>query len=119
MTTPSPYGAPVTPPVNAPAGAQPFLGLQAGVSGAVVTANIVQVFGAGGGIFIYSGTPQHGNLIGSWAGMGGTDPFGNAYPQGLNVTIGTISGSSITASTFQGTDFIINTAGAFFYSEAI
>jgi hypothetical protein len=63
------------------------------------------------GIFIYSGAPAHGNLIGSWAGAAGTDGFGNAYPQGFNVTQGAISGT-----TFSGTDFIINSAGAFFYS---
>lgn len=63
------------------------------------------------GIFIYSGTPANGNLIGSWAGAAGTDGFGNAYPQGFNITKGAISGT-----TFSGTDFIVSTAGAFFYS---
>jgi hypothetical protein len=62
------------------------------------------------GIFIYNGTPAAGNLIGSWAGATGTDAFGNAYPQGLNVTEGAVSGT-----TFTGTDFVINSTGAFFY----
>lgn len=36
-----------------------------------------------------------------------------------NVTVqGTITGATITGSTFSGTDFIINAAGAFFYSAA-
>jgi len=64
------------------------------------------------GIFIYSGTPALGNLIGSWAGSAGTDAFGNVYPQGFNVTMGAISGT-----TFTGNDFVINTSGAFFYSS--
>lgn len=63
------------------------------------------------GIFIYSGTPATGNLIGSWAGVSGTDAFGNLYPAGFNITTGSISGS-----TFSGTDFIINSAGIFIYS---
>lgn len=64
------------------------------------------------GIFIYSGTPALGNLIGSWAGVAGVDSFGNVYPQGFNITQGAISGTTIS-----GTDFIINTAGAFFYTS--
>jgi len=63
------------------------------------------------GIFIYSGAPANGNLIGSWAGVAGTDAFGNAYPQGFNVTKGAISGT-----TFTGSNFVINSSGAFFYS---
>lgn len=35
------------------------------------------------GIFLYSGTPAAGNLIGSWAPAAGTDTFGNKYEQGL------------------------------------
>jgi hypothetical protein len=63
------------------------------------------------GIFIYSGTPATGNLIGSWTGTSGTDAFGNLYPAGFNITTGAISGS-----TFSGADFIINAAGIFIYS---
>jgi hypothetical protein len=68
------------------------------------------------GIFIYSGTPATGNLIGSWAGAAGNDGLpggGNNYPQGFNISKGAISGTTIT-----GTGFIINSAGAFFYSAA-
>jgi hypothetical protein len=54
-----------------------------------------------------------GNLIGSWTGASGTDAFGNPYPQGLSVSIGTISGS-----TFEGSDFIINSNGIWMYSGA-
>ena len=35
------------------------------------------------GLFIYSGTPGPGNLIGSWASSAGTDPYGNSFPAGL------------------------------------
>jgi hypothetical protein len=63
------------------------------------------------GIFVYAPTPGTGNLIGSWAAQAGTDPFGNAYPQGLNVKAGSISGT-----TFNGTDFILNSNGMFFYN---
>ena len=59
-----------------------------------------------------------GNLIGSWAGQAGTDAFGNPYPQGLNVSIGTIAGTAITGSSFSGTDFVLNTSGLFLYSAA-
>ena len=103
--------------------------------GAITGATLV-IDGPTGGVFVYSGTPASGNLIGSWAGMAGSDSFGNAYPQGLNVTTGTITGTSITGgtitgttisggtvsgstisgTTFNGTDFVLSTAGAFFYS---
>lgn len=98
-------------PVNAPPGQQTPVGTQPGVSQTVIAAQFVIVFR--GGVFIYSGTPAFGNLIGSWAGTAGTDRFGNPYPQGLSVTVGTISGT-----TFSGLDFILNTAGLFIYSAA-
>lgn len=63
------------------------------------------------GLFVYAPAPGHGNLIGSWTAQAGTDPYGNAYPAGLNVTVGSISGT-----TFSGTDFLIGPAGEFFYS---
>lgn len=50
-------------------------------------------------------------LLVSIASRAGTDDHGNPYPQGLNVSQGTLAGS-----TFKGTDFEINPAGAFFYS---
>lgn len=100
--------------LSASAGTDPYgnaypQGLNLG-AGAITGINFV-ADGTNGGIFIYSGTPANGNLIGSWAGQSGTDAYGNAYPQGINVTTGAISGT-----TFSGTDFIINSSGAFFYS---
>jgi hypothetical protein len=70
------------------------------------------------GVFIYSGAPAAGNLIGSWAGAAGVDAKGNAYPQGLNITLGAISGASITGSTVTAGDTIINASGVFVYSGA-
>jgi hypothetical protein len=86
-----------------------------------ITGSSLVVDGASGGVFVYSGTPAHGNLIVSLAGAAGTDAYGNTYPEGINVTTGviggsTINGSTINGSTFNGTDFTINSSGAFFYS---
>jgi hypothetical protein len=44
--------------------------------GTQVRARTVIVFGAGGGVFVYSGTPGPGNLIASLTNAA-TDPFGN------------------------------------------
>jgi hypothetical protein len=84
-----------------------------GWSSQVVIASQVIIQGAADGLFVYNGAPALGNLIVSAAAQAGTDPYGNTYPQGLQVTVGVISGT-----TFSGTDFVINTAGAFFYSAA-
>jgi hypothetical protein len=56
------------------------------------------------GIFLYSGTPANGNLIGSWASAAGTDTFGNAYAAGLTLysANGTIN-SFDTATTWNST----------------
>lgn len=39
------------------------------------------------GVFVYSGQPNLGNLIGSFGGAAGFDTYGNLYPQGLSVGI--------------------------------
>lgn len=36
------------------------------------------------GMFLYSGTPATGNLIGSWAVTAGTDGYNNTFPAGFN-----------------------------------
>lgn len=82
------------------------------VSGTITGGTLV-IDGPAGGVFVYSGTPALGNLIGSWAGAAGTDALGNTYPQGLSVTMGQISGS-----VFLGADFIINNSGIFIYMGA-
>lgn len=100
------YGSPPLPPQNAPGAAQPQVGVQPGVAQAVVIANQVIITGAGGGIFVYSPAPGPGDLIGSWSGTAGTDPYGNSYPAGLNVLEGTISGTDISGGTITGSAII-------------
>ena len=52
--------------------------------GTIIT-TVLKIIGAKGKILIYSPTEGPGNLIGSWAGQGGTDSSGNTYPQGLAI----------------------------------
>lgn len=94
--------------------------------GATITSPRLVIDGVRGAIFVYQSGGPVGALIGSWAISAGTDPYGNTYPQGLNVSVGaisggtisgvTITGSTINGTTFNGTDFTINANGAFFYS---
>jgi hypothetical protein len=60
------------------------------------------------GIFIYSGSPQNGNLIGSWAAAAGTDAQGNSYPAGINVFQGQLSGVALNSVQIIGA--LINNA---------
>lgn len=66
----------------------------------VVTQLIIE--GNNAGLFIYNGAPASGTLIGSWASMAGVDPFGNAYPAGINVLAGSLQGVSIATSAWIG-----------------
>jgi hypothetical protein len=91
------------------------------VAASVLQVTTLIVGGPGGGLFVYSGTPATGNLIGSWAGAAGTDAFGNAYPAGLNVAGGNLAafagptGSTtiLTADVFADAfaRFIVNADG--------
>lgn len=68
---------------------RPAEGAMAAASPSVIRARQVIVYGPNGsGIFVYSGTPAHGNLIYSIAAAGGTDPYGNAYPPGATTYLG-------------------------------
>lgn len=59
-------------------------GLGAGFrSSTVGRFRIIFVGGPSGGVFVYSGAPAFGNLIGSVAGAPGFDPYGNAFLDGL------------------------------------
>lgn len=49
---------------------------------------VITAGAAGTGLFVYNGTPGAGNLVVSIAGVGGTDPFGNAYGVGVNINTG-------------------------------
>jgi hypothetical protein len=79
--------------------------------GATKTQARLVLDGVRGAIFLYQNGGPTGALIGSWARSAGTDPYGNNYPQGFNVSVGTISGT-----TFLGTNFEIDSTGAFFYT---
>jgi hypothetical protein len=59
------------------------------------------------GFFVYSPTLGAGNLVGSWAAKAGTDPYGNAYPAGLQVSNGSGQGTLL-----QDTDLIFVGAGS-------
>lgn len=94
-------------PLNAPPPVQLLTGgVQAGITGPVTYSTAVVVYGAGGlsGIFIYSGTPTLGNLIGSWtAGPGTTiDPYGNVANAGLVVGENSVSPINIVNNGGQG-----------------
>lgn len=67
----------LVPPLNAPPAGQPQPGVQPGVSGQIVVANKVIVFGPGGGIFVYNGTPALGNPPIFYVTTGAADPYGN------------------------------------------
>lgn len=55
-----------------------------------------------------TGSATQGAIQASIAGKAGTDSFGNAFPQGVKIFNG----------VFEGTDYEINSSGAFFYSAA-
>lgn len=38
-----------------------------------------------GGVFLYAGSPAAGQLVGSWTGAAGADPYGNALVPGLQI----------------------------------
>jgi hypothetical protein len=78
-------GGQQAPPYNAPAGQPTQVGTQPGVTGGVVRARQVIISGSADGVFVYEGSPGAGTLVGSWAAAPGSDPYGNAYPQGFSV----------------------------------
>lgn len=73
-------------PVNAPPGQAVSPGVQPGVTGGIVLARYVIVTGAGGGVFIYVGTPGFLNPPAAWLGASGADPYGNPLPTSAGVT---------------------------------
>jgi len=107
MTTPG-LGGLQPPPMNAPAAGALVPGVQPGVSGGVVLARYVIVFGTAGGVFVYNGTPADGNPPIFWATSASTDPYGNSIPSTAGVA-GT--------GTFEAGDTIINASGTFVYSS--
>jgi hypothetical protein len=113
-------------PLNAPPPVQLLTGgVQAGVTGPVTYSTAVVVYGAGGlsGIFIYSGTPTFGNLIGSWTAGPGTsiDPYGNTVNPGLVVGENSVSPIDIVNNGGQGQIQFLNSGftQSFIYSGTI
>lgn len=69
--------------------------------GATNTSPRIVLDGVRGALFVYGSGGPVGALIGSWAGQAGTDPYGNAYPAGINVSLGSITGISIVGGSFR------------------
>ena len=63
------------------------------------------------GVFVYNGSPAHGNLKASIAGSSGTDPYGNAYIDNIvayNVSgVGTGGFAQIAANPSTGLPFLV------------
>ena len=87
----------------------PVLNVMTIPPGATNTQARIVIDGVRGAIFEYTAGPSLGNLASSWAQSAGTDPYGNVYPAGFSAGSG---------SVFAGTDFVINSDGAFFYDGA-
>lgn len=64
--------------------------------GATKTQARLVIDGVRGAIFEYKTGGPAGALVGSWAMTAGTDPYGNAYPQGLSVSSGSIIEALVT-----------------------
>lgn len=88
MTQPG-RGGQQTPPINSAAGQPTPVGTQPGVSQSIVRARQVIISGTADGVFVYNGTPGPGTLVGSWAALAGTDPYGNSYSRGFSVGLAT------------------------------
>ena len=71
--------------------------------GATKTQARLVLDGVRGAIFLYRNGGPVGALIGSWAMSADTDPYGNAYPQGLNISVGSISAATIIGSVIEST----------------
>lgn len=95
-------------PLNAPPAGQLPIGVQPGVQSAIILANQVIVFGAGGGVFVYNGTPALGNPPIAWMASGTKDPYGNPLPN--SATMGIAS-----SGTFAAGNQLITPAGIFTY----
>lgn len=75
------------------------------IDGMTITGANIIADGSAGQFLIYSGAPEPGNMIGSWSGVGGSDGFGNAYPAGLSVQQGVITGLDIDSITVTNSDW--------------
>lgn len=100
MTGPLPPGLGGLPPLRADQQFTPPPNVTApGAAAGVVRARQVIITGGkNAGIFVYAPSPGLGNLIGSWTAAAGIDGFGNPYPQGLNVSVGQVTGVLLSAT---------------------
>lgn len=98
------------PPLNAPGVQQLTPGVQPGVTGGIVIANTLIVFGAGGGIFTYNGAPALGNPpIFAVVAPGVTlDPYGNAVQTLMN--LGNLAGAHVGFDA-AGVEYLSDAAG--------
>lgn len=83
------------------------------IDGMTITGANIIADGSAGQFLIYSGSPEPGNMIGSWSGVGGTDGFGNIFPAGLSVQQGVITGLDIDSIEVTNSDWeggVINNA---------
>jgi hypothetical protein len=88
MTIPGAAGDGLVRPLNSPQGQQALPGIQPGVSGGVVLAQYVIIFGAAGsaqsgGLFIYQGSPGPGNPPVFSISNATEDPYGNPIAPGI------------------------------------
>lgn len=66
----------------------PMLNVMTLPPGATDTQARLVLDGVRGAIFIYTSGGPAGALVGSWAAVAGTDPYGNTYPAGFSVAEG-------------------------------
>lgn len=90
-------------------GGVPLLNTMTLPPGATSTQARLVFDGVRGAIFLYENGGPVGALIGSWAISAGTDPYGNAYAQGLNIAVG----------SFMTNNVIVNNNGAFVYFPSL
>lgn len=80
------------------------------------TVTIISPAGNLAGLFEYNGKPGLGNPPVVAITQGSSDPYGNPVTPGLDVKTGSITGTTISASEYDGTNFTVQPAGLFFYS---
>ena len=114
MTYPG-LGGQQPPPQNSAPSGQLTPGVTPGVSGQVVASRVI-IIGTGGELLVYSPAAGAGNLIVSIAAMPGTDPYGNAYLEGITAYV-TIGGDRIAVELGQGSFAGSPTAALFTHDQ--
>jgi hypothetical protein len=86
--------------------------------GATETSARIVLDGVRGAIFVYQSGPVGSSLIGSWAGAAGTDPYGESYPAGFEITVGAIISALIETSATVPSVQLDGTRNALFVYDA-